>query len=209
MELYLIRHGRQSSKRCNADVELAPEGFKQAALLGERLAHANITKVYSSHLTRAVQTAETANLYWQADHEIRRELMEISFGEMEGLSDEEIRKRYGSFLEQADKMEEDLPYPGGESGRDVCRRIWPVMREIISAKEEHVAIVTHGGVIRSFVSDILHMDLKNRLLLGISLENSSITRVHYSKEKERFYLSGFNDWAHLERYPELMRKNWI
>ena len=32
MELYLIRHGRQSSRLCNVNVDLSPEGRRQAAL---------------------------------------------------------------------------------------------------------------------------------------------------------------------------------
>jgi len=38
MRLYLIRHGRQCSQLCNVNVDLALEGFRQAELLGERLA---------------------------------------------------------------------------------------------------------------------------------------------------------------------------
>ena len=36
MNIYLIRHGRQSSSDCNVNVDLAPEGERQAALLGQR-----------------------------------------------------------------------------------------------------------------------------------------------------------------------------
>lgn len=38
MELYLIRHGRQSSRLCNVNVDLSPDGRRQAILLGHRLA---------------------------------------------------------------------------------------------------------------------------------------------------------------------------
>ena len=48
MKIYLIRHGRQCSKLCNVNVDLSQEGFRQAALVGERLAKKNIDKVYSS-----------------------------------------------------------------------------------------------------------------------------------------------------------------
>ena len=34
MKIYLIRHGRQSSKLCNVNVDLSEEGFRQAALVG-------------------------------------------------------------------------------------------------------------------------------------------------------------------------------
>ena len=80
MKLYLIRHGRQSSKLCNVDVDLCQEGFQQAALLGQRLAGEGIQVVFSSSLIRAVQTAQAANLYWNVEHYMYPELNEISFG---------------------------------------------------------------------------------------------------------------------------------
>ena len=67
MKIYLIRHGRQCSKLCNVNVDLSQEGFRQAALVGERLVKKNIDKVYSSDYLRAVQTAQAANLYWSSD----------------------------------------------------------------------------------------------------------------------------------------------
>ena len=58
IKLFLIRHGRQSSSDCNVNVSLAPEGLKQAELLGKRLKEYKIDRVYSSDLIRAVETAE-------------------------------------------------------------------------------------------------------------------------------------------------------
>ena len=77
MRLYLIRHGRQCSQLCNVNVDLALEGFRQAELLGERLAGEKIEAVYSSHLLRAFQTAETANRFWNVEHIVKEELREI------------------------------------------------------------------------------------------------------------------------------------
>ena len=52
MELYLIRHGRQSSRLCNVNVDLSPEP-PSGALLGHRLADWGIEVLYSSSLIRA------------------------------------------------------------------------------------------------------------------------------------------------------------
>ena len=109
MKLYLIRHGRQCSKLCNVDVDLSEEGYRQASLLGERLFREKIQAVSSSSLLRAVETAQAANLYWNVEHFIRPELGEISFGDMEGMSDEEIAVVYKDFKDQQGRMEEDLP----------------------------------------------------------------------------------------------------
>lgn len=209
MKLYLIRHGRQSSRLCNVNVDLCEEGFRQAALVGERLFPANIQAVYSSDLLRAVQTAQAANLYWNVEHVISPELREISFGEMEGRSDREIAERYSEFQARQARMEEDLPYPGGECAADVIRRAEPVFREMLESGYERIAVVTHGGVIRAMTAHYLGIPLNRWRILGRSLENCSITELSWDKKAGRFTVERFNDYAHLEPYPELLRAGWV
>lgn len=208
MNIYLIRHGRQCSLRCNVDVALSGEGRRQAELLGKRLAKKSIEAVYSSHLLRAVETAEIANGFWNVKHIIRPELREISFGEMEGMTDDDIAVTFADFKKTQQRMEEDLPYPGGECAGDVIKRAMPVFCEIASVGYENVAVVTHGGVIRSITAAFLHMEPKNYRLLGASLENCSITVAIWDEKTKRFSLDKFNDYAHLEPYPELLRSAW-
>lgn len=206
--IYLIRHGRQNSKLCNVDVELAPEGMKQAALLGERLAGQGIQMVYSSGLIRAVQTAQAANFYWNVEYQVEPELREIDFGNWEGLSDEEIEKQFGNFKIELGKMKSDLCYPGGERAGDVVKRVMPVLNRIGQKVEDRVAVVTHGGVIRSVVAYILGMELKRYRCLGKSLENCSITELKLDRNSGIFTLERFNDYSHLEKCPELLRRGW-
>lgn len=209
MKIYLIRHGRQCSRLCNVNVDLSEEGYRQAALVGERLADKHIEAVYSSDLIRAVQTAEEANRFWKAKHMIRPGLREISFGEMEGMSDEAIAVKFADFKRQQEKMEQDLPYPGGECAGDVILRAMPVFEEIADSGMEQVAVVTHGGVIRSMVTAFLNMEPKYSRLLGNALENSSITEVWWRAGEKRFTVERFNDYGHLEAYPELLRESWV
>ena len=209
MKIYLIRHGRQCSKLCNVNVDLCEEGFRQAALLGERLVKAKIDKVYSSDYLRAVQTAQAANLYWNVEHEILPELREISFGDMEGLSDAVIAERFTDFKVQQNKMEADLAYPGGECAADVVARALPALQEIAESGDKNVAVVTHGGVIRSLCAYLMGMDLAKVRLIGGSLENCSITELNYDSGNQRFTMERFNDYAHLEAHPELLRSSWV
>lgn len=209
MKIFLIRHGRQCSKLCNVNVDLCEEGFRQAELLGKRLQNAGIDRVYSSDLFRAVQTAQTANQFWKVEHEICPELREISFGEMEGLSDDVIAERFADFKRQQKLMKEDLAYPGGECAADVVKRALPVMERIGKSGCETVAVVTHGGVIRSLVAHLIGMDLAKVRLFGNSLENCSITELVYHAEDRRFTLERLNDHAHLEGEPKLLRSSWV
>ncbi|MFU0828375.1 MAG: Phosphoglycerate mutase [Lachnoclostridium sp.] len=207
MQIYLIRHGKQNSTLCNVDVELSKEGFMQADLLGKRLENYEIEAIYSSHLIRAVQTAQVVNKYVKKNHYIRENIAEISFGEMEGKSDEYINEHFAEFKTEQMKLKEDIPYPGGECGRDVYKRAILTINEIIQTDYNKVAVITHGGVIRALIAGLFGINMAKKLLLGFSLENTSITELVYDKKNDRFYLQRFNDYAHLESRPELIRCN--
>ena len=100
------------------NVDLSQEGRRQAALLGCRLTDWGIDALYSSDLIRAVQTAREINRFLSLPHTICPDLREISFGEMEGLTNEEIGVRFKEFKKQQETMTADLPYPGGECAGD-------------------------------------------------------------------------------------------
>ncbi len=208
MNIYLIRHGRQSSQLCNVNVSLAEEGRRQAELLGKRLSGYRIDGLYSSHLIRATDTAQIVNKYIKQEHIIRGDLREISFGILEGYSDEYIQEHFGDFKLEQMKLEDDIPYPGGECGSDVFKRAMVTMDEIRKSGKHNVAVITHGGVIRSLLAGLLEVNMSKKLLFAVSLENCSITQLIYDQEYKRFYLQRFNDYGHLEGEPSLLRRNW-
>lgn len=236
MNIYLIRHGRQSSSACNVDVPLADAGRRQAERLGKRLSRYPLDALYSSHLIRAVETAKIAC----ADRkelidtlQIRSGIAEMGFGELTGKPDPEVKRFYkdyykeqyrlfqegrmavGSALDEVNELigeffvpPEEMWYPGGENGAMVLQRAIPVIREWIDSGKEHIAVVTHGGFIRVLLCAIFGGDFAKRLMFGTSLENCSITQIHYDPELHGFFLDRFNDYAHLEGEAELMRGIW-
>lgn len=208
MRIFLIRHGRQCSPLCNVDVPLSDEGRRQAELLGERLMKEHVDAVWSSDLIRAMETADIINEKLQVPREVRIGLREINFGDMEGLSDAVIADRFEEFLRLRAKMEKDMTYPDGENAADVVARAVPIIKEIQSRNYETVAVVTHGGVIRSLVAHYLGMDLARVPLLAGHLENCGITELWIRKNDSRVILNRFNDAAHLECCPELLRSGW-
>lgn len=207
-ELILIRHGRQASKLCNVDVSLDDAGRMQAGLLAARLSGYSVQKLYCSDLKRAVETAEIIGRQIHLDPVLIPEFREIDFGDMTGLADDVIASTYKEFREERSLQKSDLRYPGGENGKDVIDRVLPAWSQICQAKEDRVAIVTHGGVIRSLCAYLLETDMKNKLKFAIDLENTSMTVVRYDVHRELYYLERFNDMAHLEPYPELLRDSW-
>ncbi len=208
IHIYLIRHGRQNSTLCNVDVELSKEGITQAELLGDRLTNYGLDSMYCSNLIRARQTADIANYKLQLPINIREDIKEISFGRMEGQTREYIEEHFQGFKEEHVKLLEDIPYPEGEDGKSVYERAKPVIQEMLQSGKNKIGVVTHGGVIRVLLAAMFGKNQAKRFLFGVSLENTSITEIIYNPEFDRFYLERFNDYAHLEGHPELLRKNW-
>ena len=124
----------------------------------------------------------------------------------------QIKERFADFLEERKKAKEDIPNPGGESGQDVYNRAMPVIRRIIEdAKENHcknIAIVSHGGLIRSVVAGVLEAPFAKKLCIGKDLENCSITEIDYDEETGNFIVERVNDYAHIEAEPDLLRKHF-
>ena len=88
-ELWLIRHGETEWSRAGkhtgrTDVPLTPEGERQAASLGPRLAGRRFSLVLTSPLQRARRTCELAGFGEIAINEPN--LMEWDYGSCEGLT---------------------------------------------------------------------------------------------------------------------------
>lgn len=238
MIIYLIRHGRQNSTRCNVNVPLSEEGKRQAELLGKRMSHYPIDVLYTSHLIRAEETGKIAFQNRTAlieNIQIREGLAEIDFGSLTGVEDPLVKKFYreyyekqmsrfqdknnrpkGTALDSVNKYvgeyfvpPEEMWYPHGENGPMVLERVMPVVREWIESPYENIAVVCHGGVIRVLLCAIFGGDFGKRLMFGTSLENCSITQLHFDEKLRGFYLDRFNDFAHIEAEPELLRSKFV
>jgi probable phosphoglycerate mutase len=189
-------------------VELSAEGRLQSELLRDRLQYYDIDALYSSNLIRAKQTAEIINEALLLPHEIREEIREISFGLLEGKSDEYIEEHFHDFKEEQKKLLEDIPYPGGENGTSVYERAMPLIQEIVQSGKKNIVVVTHGGTIRVLLAALFGRNQAKRFLFGVSLKNTGITQLIYNSRNDRFYLERFNDYAHLEGHSELHRNSW-
>lgn len=213
MNIYLIRHAKQTTDLCNMDYPLNDIGKQQAVLLGKRLVNYPIDGLYSSDLIRAIETTkiayntmqELSNNKFQLKHEIREGLREIEFGDLTGLPDATIKEHYKNYYDIHTPYDCDIVYPGGETAGQVCKRMLPVIKEIAESGLKNVMVITHGGAIRSILAELFGGQADKRLLFALSLENCSITQLHYNHEKQFFYLERFNDYAHIEADKHLLR----
>lgn len=170
--LLLVRHGVTEwnlTKRAQgqADVGLAPEGRKQAARLPGLLADFSIDAIYSSDLSRAVDTikplAEERGLKIEVDPDLR----EIDQGQWTGLTTDEIRRRWPDRWGPARHYSKR---PGGESPDEVRERGLAAVRRIVGAHPDGcIVLVSHGGTIRWIVAEAMgYDDRESSTLRGLS-----------------------------------------
>lgn len=164
--LYLIRHGHTQWNESGryqgiSDVPLSPAGRRAVAQTAAGLRGKSIRAMYASDLLRARETAEIiARELFPQGIEIKycRDLREINFGYWEGLTYEQINRRWGSQINQWLADPASVTPPGGESLRDFQNRVLNRLRNIaLNHVGEVVAVVAHGGVIavaHAWTSDV-------------------------------------------------------
>jgi broad specificity phosphatase PhoE len=164
--LYLVRHGATqltAEDRFSGaiGVDLSDEGRRQATRLGERIHDEDITAVYSSPLSRTMETARLATGTLGLEIRGRDGLREISHGHWEGLTRREVEARHPD--EYAAWEEDPFTFApaGGESGVAVLARALPVVREIVTTHPgERVLVVSHKATIRLLLSSLLGFDAR-------------------------------------------------
>ena len=151
--IYLIRHGLPEfpggKRMCigTTDIPMGEKGFKQAAEMAKHLPP--VTAVFSSPLTRAVQTAQIIGL----PVTILDDLREMHAGQWDGLTFEEIRERYPD-LYTARGTNPGLPLPGAEDDISGLARFFRAMETAVQTAPGDFAVVAHGGIIARFLQEI-------------------------------------------------------
>ncbi|RME62810.1 MAG: alpha-ribazole phosphatase, partial [Nitrospirae bacterium] len=168
--LYLIRHGKTEGSddrkyKGHIDVPLSEEGLKQARQLGQffKSAGIQVSGIYSSDLTRALETAETIKKVLGIEEVfIEPKLRERNFGKWEGLTFEEITKKWPQDFQSWRKDPVRFHPPDGESTLEVKQRVMAALNEIIRKHAGgSVLVVAHGGVNRVALCEFMGIDLRN------------------------------------------------
>jgi len=198
-EIILARHGETEWNvtevfRGRIDVELNQTGVKQAELLAEHLSDVKIEAVYSSPLKRALKTAEIIASYHKLDVEVAPGLIDLDFGEWQGLSHQEVKDKYKELYAQWAKNPHQVKMPAGESLAEVRERAVRVVDSVIARYEGTVILVSHRVVNKVLICALLGVD--NSHFWNIRMDTCGITTFAY--EKEQFILTKHNDTSYLK-----------
>ncbi len=196
-DVLLIRHGRSADvipgTAESADPPLHTVGHAQAAALVARLAPVTLHGVYSSHLARAVQTAQPIADARGLTLDVIEDLREVDLGDW---SNGEFRRRAATqdpeFIAWSLTGRWD-GIPGCE-GDDALRSRFGAVIDVVAARHagHRIAVVAHGGAINAYLSHVLGVHRS----LWMTVENTSITLVRLHPTQGSTVVS-INDCHHL------------
>lgn len=164
---YLVRHGqteanvRKVMQGAHTDTPLTEVGKTQAQDLGQSVRDAGIELIITSPAQRA---RETANLIAQQLNPaipiaVSQEINERDMGDLDGkpytIFETELHDVFGDYnsLPQDEKFENSLA--GMESDKDVSERLINYLQQLFEQyKNKTILLVTHGGVIKSFLQHL-------------------------------------------------------
>ena len=176
MKLTLIRHTRLQIETgiCygQSDIDVAVSFFDEATQVKTKINNMVFDAVYTSPLQRCVKLAEILNI-----GEIIQDnrLMELNFGNWEMQTWDDIpRDNFDAWASDY----ANLSPPNGESFTQLQQRGILFLQMLLNTNTSgHVAIVTHGGMIRALIAHVLNMHLKG--LFRFKIDYGSVTQLEF------------------------------
>jgi broad specificity phosphatase PhoE len=206
-ELLLVRHGQSTANakgiwQGQMDFPLSEEGRRQADLAGRGLAVEPFEGLYSSPLSRALETAEIIRDRTRFAGEVvpAYGLSERHGGILEGHTWAEQEQRNPELAKKflAIPEEERWALVGAETEEEVIARFEEALSSIRARHGDgaRIVIVSHGGVMRAF----LRHRFGPEVLPGAQrAANASITRLQWDETGPR--LLEVASTAHLNEDP--------
>ncbi len=200
IRLLLGRHGetdwnREGRWQGHVDRSLNDTGREQARALAARIAVLEPAAIYSSDLARAWETAAPVAELTDLDLTPDARLREVDVGSWEGYTREQVQqrdpRRYAAY-----ERDKSFGYPDGETFAALKRRSVAAIDDICAqhSSGQVLAIVSHGGTIRSVLSAALDLPRAARILAP-GPANGSLTQVWW--DGGRLRVISYNDTGHL------------
>jgi broad specificity phosphatase PhoE len=203
--ILLARHGGTTSSDAglfagSSDVDLSDLGRAQANCLAERLAGEKIAAAYCSDMKRTIATATAVCARHGLSPSPTAALRELDHGHWEGLSREEVERRFAA--EYRAWSDDPFTYapPGGQAGAAVLARALPALTAIVAAHpSQTVLVVSHTATNRLLLCALLGIEprrYRDRLAQDLACLN-----VLEFRDPANAKLLRMNDTSHLTSLP--------
>jgi broad specificity phosphatase PhoE len=192
--IYLIRHGETEGNarhifRGKMDLPLNENGHQEARHNAELLTNSKISKIYTSPLTRARETAQPIADLLRVSSVPDEGFNDIDVGLWQGLEISEAEKKHAGLFMIWRNSPELFKFPQGESLEELKLKSYARLLEVAKQHEnESIAVVTHQIVNRILLLTALGQDLSH--YWQISQNTAAINVLEYNNG--RFIIHAMN-----------------
>jgi alpha-ribazole phosphatase len=186
---YLLRHGKvegDAALNGHTDRKVAP-------MLQQKISDAlsrqaiQFEHIITSPLSRC---ADLAALLHNGRPQLKLtnndQLRELSFGTLDGKAFDSIKDQW-PLLDAFWQNPAKNTLPRAETLHAFNQRVTAAWSELIETQSEDTLIVTHGGVIRMILADVLQLDWKNPAWhANLAIGNASLTHIQVTKADKNY-----------------------
>jgi broad specificity phosphatase PhoE len=203
IRFFLVRHGETKSNkegrfRGRIDVPLNENGIQQAKSLSQILENESFNAIYSSPLSRALETAKIIAGDRGIPIIVDERIHNISLGSWEGKLKSEIREKFPNLYHLWLTNPEKLSFKGMEPLKNVQKRsvqfVQDLIREWSHLKEATICLVTHRAVLKPLIAGLL--EIKSPYFWKIHMDTAAYSIIDYEKDRG-FTLYQLNQTIHL------------
>ena len=179
VKLILVRHAltvdnQKSRLSGHIDSSISEEGKEQIDKITNYLKDFDIDKIYTTTSSRTKDTVKKLSELKSIDIIEKESLKEISFGDFEGLTFDEIKDKYPKEFQDMIEKGYEYKYPNGESLIDSYNRVCIELDNIISNNDDRtILICSHGGTIRNIITYLISNSYKYHW--NFKIDNGSVT----------------------------------
>lgn len=178
--------------------EITEKGHLQAKKVAERLAEMPIDILYSSSLTRTLQTAQYIADIKKLPIIRTDKLKEINGGDWENKNFDDLPKLYPKEQFTWENEPHIHQMPNGESMVEFYERILKEVKSIVNQNlGKNICIVTHGTAIRALLCRFYGKSIEHMINIHWH-DNTSVTVADYNDEANDFKVLMEGDTEHLD-----------
>lgn len=192
MRIYFIRHAESKFNlggiACNNKERntLTKKGREQAKKIAKDLSKITIDKIFVSEAKRAHETiAPLLKIEKNIPVTIDKRLNECNFGIFGGLPFKSVGKKYPEIFKRREKDLWKIPYPDGESFKDVFLRFESFLKDLKKeakrSRLKHVVIVSHATPLKVFL--VKHAGFSLKKVESTFFRNAKFSIFEFQKER--------------------------
>jgi len=198
--VYLARHGttdwnKEEIFRGRVDCQLNETGQAEANALAAYFKDVAIDVIYSSPLSRAMETAQAIAGARGLRVISEPAFIDIDFGQWHGLPLKEVKERYSGLYRLWREEPQKVTFPGGENLAQVRARAWQGLRRVLQENQERtLLIVSHRVITKVLICALLGLDDSH--FWQIKQDTTAVNCFEHSHGI--FITSLINDTCHLK-----------